>query len=225
MTETDNISPIEGPASNTPAPAHNAPRRTAQTVSWLLHPLVQPVYVLLTIIFSDAYMIHLTGSVKLYLIWVILLYSTVIPMLSIGFLRSIGILSDLSISTRRSRIIPLLIGSICYVLCAITLSKLVTVTAIHKFIIAAACCEIFALIVTPFWKISLHMIGMGCITAMFYLLNIAGMGQMFWALVVSIICSGALASARLQLQSHNLAQIAAGFFGGFIIAMIAILFI
>ena len=106
-----------------------------------------------------------------------------------------------------------------------TLSQLVTVTAIHKFIIAAACSEIFALIVTPFWKISLHMIGMGCITAMFYLLNIAGMGQMFWALVVSIICSGALASARLQLQSHNLAQIAAGFFGGFIIAMIAILFI
>ena len=82
-----------------------------------------------------------------------------------------------------------------------------------------------ALLVTPFWKISLHLICMGGVTAMFTLLSVAGAGQHFWALVVSILLSGALASARLHLGSHNPWQVAAGYFSGLAVAMLAMIYL
>jgi len=200
-------------------------KRAAQTVSWLLHPFAVPLYVLAVMLFSDPYLSHLTREVKTYLVWVVMLYAAVIPALSIGFLRTVGILDDLSISTRRSRVLPLAIGIICYLLCAITVSRLATAGTVRQFVLAAACCEAFALAITPFWKISLHLISMGGVTALFFLLNIAGMGHLFWALIAAILCSGLLASARLQLGAHNPLQVAAGFFGGFTVALLAILYL
>lgn len=215
---------IEGSAAEGPATDVRL-RRAAQTVSWLLHPFAVPLYVLAVMLFADSYLSHLTGEVKTYLVWVVVLYAAVIPALSIGFLRTLGFLDDLSISTRRSRLLPLAIGIVCYMLCAITVSRLASAGAVRQFVLAAACCEAFALAVTPFWKVSLHLTAMGGVTAMFYLLNIAGMGHLFWALIASVLCSGLLASARLQLGAHTPLQVAVGFVGGFAVSTLAILYL
>jgi hypothetical protein len=121
--------------------------------------------------------------------------------------------------------LPLLVGVISYVLCAVTLSDVAVATLVRKFVLAAACCEALALIVTPFWKISPHLICMGGVTAMFMLLSVAGAGQHFWALVVTILLSGALASARLHLGAHNPWQVAAGYFGGLTVAILAMIYL
>lgn len=215
---------IEGSAAEGPATDVRL-RRAAQAVSWLLHPFAVPLYVLAVMLFADSYLSHLTGEVKTYLVWVVVLYAAVIPALSIGFLRTLGFLEDLSISTRRSRLLPLAIGIVCYMLCAITVSRLASAGAVRQFVLAAACCEAFALAVTPFWKVSLHLTAMGGVTAMFYLLNIAGMGHLFWALIASVLCSGLLASARLQLGAHTPLQVAVGFVGGFAVSTLAILYL
>lgn len=219
---------IKGPAieGSAAGPATDVRlRRAAQAVSWLLHPFAVPLYVLAVMLFADSYLSHLTGEVKTYLVWVVVLYAAVIPALSIGFLRTLGFLDDLSISTRRSRLLPLAIGIVCYMLCAITVSRLASAGAVRQFVLAAACCEAFALAVTPFWKVSLHLTAMGGVTAMFYLLNIAGMGHLFWALIASVLCSGLLASARLQLGAHTPLQVAVGFVGGFAVSTLAILYL
>ncbi|MBR2501475.1 MAG: hypothetical protein IKB68_03220, partial [Rikenellaceae bacterium] len=75
------------------------------------------------------------------------------------------------------------------------------------------------------WKISLHLICMGGVTAVFTLLSVAGAGQHFWALVATILLSGALASARLHLGAHNPSQIAVGYFGGLVVAMLAMIYL
>ena len=199
--------------------------RLSRALSWVLHPFVVPLYVMAFMLLTDGFLSRLPASVKNYLAWVVMIYAAIVPMLSIGFMRVLGLLKNLGLHTQRSRLLPLMVGVISYLLCAITLSDLAIAGLVRKFVVAAACCEMLALLVTPFWKISLHLICMGGVTAMFTLLSVAGTGLHFWALVVAILLSGALASARLHLGSHNPWQVTAGYFGGLAVAMLAMIYL
>ena len=226
MTEENQIE-IESTQPEEPTIAHDSSWQTrlSRALSWLLHPFVVPLYVLGFMLLTDGFLSRLPASIKSYLAWIVVLYAAIVPMLSIAFMRGLGLLKNFGLHSQRSRLLPLLMGAISYVLCAITLSDVAVATIIRKFVLAAACCEVLALIVTPFWKISLHLICMGGVTAVFTLLSVAGAGQHFWALVATILLSGALASARLHLGAHNPSQIAVGYFGGLVVAMLAMIYL
>ncbi|MBP3549584.1 MAG: hypothetical protein J6J56_05180 [Rikenellaceae bacterium] len=226
MTEENQIE-IESTQPEEPSIAHDSSWQTrlSRALSWLLHPFVVPLYVLGFMLLTDGFLSRLPASIKSYLAWIVVLYAAIVPMLSIAFMRGLGLLKNFGLHSQQSRLLPLLVGAISYVLCAITLSDVAVATIIRKFVLAAACCEVLALIVTPFWKISLHLICMGGVTAVFTLLSVAGAGQHFWALVATILLSGALASARLHLGAHNPSQIAVGYFGGLVVAMLAIMYL
>ena len=123
------------------------------------------------------------------------------------------------------RLLPLLVGAVCYVLCAITIAKIPSAIFLRKFMIAAACCEVMCLAVSLYWKISLHLTAMGAVVALLVVMNIAGVGDMMVPLMIAILCAGALASARLYLGCHNGQQVLAGFCGGFAVAALAVLFL
>ena len=89
------------------------------------------------------------------------LYTAVIPLLSVGLLRSVGRISSLAIDDRRERILPLAIGIVCYLLCAATVARIPSAMIVRKFMLAGACCELFCLAVTFYWKISLHLAAQG----------------------------------------------------------------
>lgn len=226
MTEENQIE-IESTQPEEPSIAHDSSWQTrlSRALSWLLHPFVVPLYVLGFMLLTDGFLSRLPASIKSYLAWIVVLYAAIVPMLSIAFMRGLGLLKNFGLHSQRSRLLPLLVGAISYVLCAITLSDVAVATIIRKFVLAAACCEVLAFIVTPFWKISLHLICMGGVTAVFTLLSVAGAGQHFWALVATILLSGALASARLHLGAHNPSQIAVGYFGGLVVAMLAMIYL
>lgn len=226
MTEENQIE-IESTQLEEPSIAHDSSWQTrlSRALSWLLHPFVVPLYVLGFMLLTDGFLSRLPASIKSYLAWIVVLYAAIVPMLSIAFMRGLGLLKNFGLHSQRSRLLPLLVGAISYVLCAITLSDVAVATIIRKFVLAAACCEVLALVVTPFWKISLHLICMGGVTAVFTLLSVAGAGQHFWALVATILLSGALASARLHLGAHNPSQIAVGYFGGLVVAMLAMIYL
>lgn len=226
MVEENKID-IELTQAEEPAIANDSSWQTrlSRALSWVLHPFVVPLYVMAFMLLTDGFLSRLPVSVKNYLAWVVMLYAAIVPMLSIGFMRALGLLKDLGLHSQRSRLLPLFVGVVSYLLCAVTLSDVAVAMIVRKFVVAAACCEVLALVVTPFWKISLHLICMGGVTAMFTLLSVAGAGQHFWALVVSILLSGALASARLHLGSHNPWQVTAGYFGGLAVAMLAMIYL
>ncbi len=226
MIEENNIT-VETSQADEPTIAHDSSwaTRLSRALSWMLHPFVVPLYVIGFMLLTDGFLSRLPVSVKSYLAWVVMLYAAIVPMLSIAFMRGLGLIKNLGLHSQRSRLLPLLVGVISYLLCALTLSDVVVAGLVRKFVLAAACCEALALVVTPFWKISLHLICMGGVTAMLMLLSVAGAGQHFWALVATILLSGALASARLHLGAHNPWQVAAGYFGGLTVAIIAMIYL
>lgn len=199
-------------------------RKLSEALSWALHPFVLPMYLMAVLMTLTAFA-HYPANVKIYLMWVVALYALLIPLLMLGVLRSLGRIADFRIDDRRERILPLLVGTICYVLCAITLAKIPSAIFLRKFMLAAACCEALCLAVSFYWKISLHLTGMGAAVALLVVMNVAGVGDMMIPLMCAILCAGALASARLYLGCHNGGQVLAGFCGGFAVATLAVLFL
>lgn len=199
-------------------------RKIANTLSWVLHPFLLPVY-LMAVLLTMTTFAHYSTQVKFYLMWVVALYAIVIPFLVLGVLHSLGRISSFKVDNRRERWLPLAVGIVCYILCAITFAKIPSAIFLRKFMVAAACCEAMCLVVSLWWKISLHLTGMGAVVALLVVMNIIGVGNMLIPLMVTILCAGALASARLYLGCHNGAQVLAGFCGGFAVALLAVLFL
>ena len=189
-------------------------KKIATGISWVLHPFLLPVYLMAVLLTMTAFS-HYPPNVKFYLLWVVALYAIVIPLLSLGVLRSLGRISDYRIDDRRERFLPLLVGAVCYVLCAITIAKIPSAIFPRKFMVAAACCEVLCLVVSF----------MGAVVALLVVMNVVGVGNMLVPLMVAILCAGALASARLYLGCHNGWQVLAGFCGGFAVSVLAVLFL
>ncbi len=199
-------------------------KKLSNGISWVLHPFVLPLYMIVVLLTLTVFA-HYPTNVKFYLLWVVLLYAIIIPILTLGVLRSLGRISSYRVDDRRERLLPLLIGAICYVLCAITIAKIPSAIFLRKFMIAAACCEVMCLVVSLYWKISLHLTGMGAAVALLVVMNVAGVGNMMVPLMFAILLTGALASARLYLGCHNGRQVLAGFCGGFAVATLAVLYL
>ena len=96
--------------------------RLSRALSWVLHPFVVPLYVIAFMLLTDGFLSRLPSSVKSYLAWVVMLYAAIVPMLSIAFMRALGLLKNLGLHTQRSRLLPLVVGVVSYLLCAVTLS-------------------------------------------------------------------------------------------------------
>lgn len=199
-------------------------QKLSNGLSWVLHPFVLPLYVMVVMLTLTIFAGY-PNNVKFYLLWVVALYTVIIPVLGLAVLRSLGRISDYKVDNRRERMLPLLVGVICYVLCAITIAKIPSVDFLRKFMIAAACCEAMCLVVSFYWKISLHLTAMGAVVALLVVMNVVGVGNMLVPLMIAILCAGALASARLYLGCHNGTQVLAGFCGGFAVATLAVLFL
>lgn len=199
-------------------------RKLSNGLSWALHPFVLPLYLIVLLLTGTAFAYY-PSHVKFYLLWVVVLYTIVIPVLSLGVLRSLGHISDYRVDDRRQRMLPLLIGIVCYVLCAITVAKIPSAIFLRKFLLAAACCEAMCFAVSRYWKISLHLTAMGAAVALLVIINVAGTGDMLVPLMAAILCAGALASARLYLGCHDGWQVFAGFGGGFAVCTLAMLFL
>lgn len=196
----------------------------ARFLSWALHPFLLPLYLVAFLLLATPFAYYPAG-VKLYLAWVILLYAMIIPVLGLGVLRSLGRISDFRLDRPSERRWPLLIGTLCYVLCALTLAKLPSAVFLRKFMLAAACCEAMCLVVSFYWKISLHLTAMGAAVALLVIMSIVDPGRSLVPLVLALFGAGALASARLCLGCHTGTQVLAGFCGGFCIAAGALLFL
>lgn len=198
--------------------------RSARFLSWALHPFVLPLYVAAFLLTATPFAYYPAGM-KFYFGWVIVLYAAVVPALGVGVLHSLGRISDWRLDERRDRLWPLLIGTVCYVLCAVTLARIPSAAFLRKFMLAAACCEGMCLAVSYYWKISLHLTAMGAAVALLVIMSIADPGRSLVPLVVALFGAGALASARLYLGCHNAMQVFAGFSGGFCLSVLALLFL
>lgn len=199
-------------------------RVAAQVLSLFFHPVLLPTAGLLLIFSVNSYIAHTTPFEKqLFLITWIFVNTALIPFLFTAVLRWRNLVGSVQLHTREDRIVPFTFALFFYLCNYWLLRDIPMPPVIYSLLFGSSVAVALALIITFFTKVSIHMIGMGGLTAAIY-----GVAELYhlpitWLVMLGIIASGFVGSARYLLESHSLKQIYLGWVIGFITLYIPVM--
>lgn len=191
-------------------------KAAAHIVSYIFHPILLPTVGLLLIFSLNTYIAHTTPMPRqLFIIGWIFMNTAVIPLLFTLLLRWKNIVSSIQLHDRKDRIIPFTFATVFYFTNYILMLDVHLPEILYSLFLGSTIAVGLALIITFFTKISIHMIGMGGIVA-----SVFGVAQIFelpiiGLVMLGIIASGIVGSARYILESHTIRQIYLGWIVGF----------
>lgn len=202
--------------------------RTATFLSVVFHPLLITTY-LFALLFLAAPDLVGVGALELpalgSLLLLIFLNTFVAPAVIIYYFYRFGVVSSLHVDNLRERRLPYLASAIIYAISTYLFGwKLQPIAElapqISVILGSATLSLIIVALVSLFWKISAHATGIGgAIGIVMALLMRYDESALLNPLLIAIITGGFLMSARLYMNAHNLAQIAAGVFCGIFIGV------
>ena len=136
----------------------------------------------------------------------------------------LGVIKSVYMKERKERIIPTVFTGFFYLLGFFLLNRIPVVPSFIKgFMLATILVIAIALAITFFWKISMHMIGIGGLTGAVLALSIR-FGIDAWMIFSFILLiSGLLGSSRLYLNAHTPAQVHCGYLLGGIVVFWGVL--
>jgi hypothetical protein len=185
--------------------------KLSKILSTFFHPVFMPLFGLVVIFNSGIYESGLpVGYIKfLYIIVFLCNVLSIIPVLI--YIKQI---QNLEINERSERIIPLFFASMCFYIGYYIVSVHSQSILVNLFMLSTTAVVVVVLLVSLFWKISIHMAGIGGITGLIIILSYVFRADILILLCVVILISGILASARLASGSHSLLQVIAGYLLG-----------
>jgi len=198
-------------------------RTFAKLISILFHPMLMPLLGIIFIFYSGSYISFLPGNVKRIIILVIGANTLALPLMMMPLFMQFGVVKSLAMESNRERLLPLAFTLIPYILSVYFLAKLPIPVVIPVFMLGASLVIASCLIISYWWKISIHMIGIGGLVGFIIAFSIRMSTDVLPYLLLSILIASLLASARLKAKSHNPIQVYSGFGLGFLIMLIVVL--
>ncbi|MCQ2216094.1 MAG: phosphatase PAP2 family protein [Bacteroidales bacterium] len=189
----------------------------ARGLSILAHPLLVPIYLLLYMLyFSSSPWSKLPMDFKSSVLFYISLGTTLIPLLWMGICIVFRVVSDIEMPSKAERFWPLLLSCITsFVTGIIAERKWELPESLTGIVYGTFAVLLVALVITPFWKISLHSMGMGALLCFVLMIGLDLNIDTGPGLYAIVFLSGIVGWARLYLIAHNIHQIIAGFCVGF----------
>ena len=192
--------------------------RLSKAVSVVLHPFLVPLYMVSLLLLAGTVYSLYPLKVKIYLIWVTLLFTTIIPVLVIALLKSYRKDRRCGFERPQGTLHP-----------AARYDRLLYVVRRRH------CEDSFGADVEPFYvcgsllcrRVSFCQLlledqpaydGVGCCRGFYRSDQYRQRRGLFAAFIAALLAAGALGSARLKLGYHTLSQVAVGFATGFIVA-------
>jgi hypothetical protein len=203
----------------------NTADKLAKIVSGIFHPLFMPLYGFLILFTAPTFLRYLPANVKYVIFAVVLINNVLIPLALMLFFRFRNVISSFNIEEKSERIFPLLTTSILYCTTSFIVFRFQIPFFLKSFIFATSILSILLSMINFGWKISIHSAGAGAIAATVVVLSLKLHTPLTGYLIAVILAGGLVLASRLKLNSHNPAQVWAGFFLGFIVISLFILFI
>lgn len=198
-------------------------RTLAQLLSVVFHPLLLPTYLFAFILYyMPASMLTLPLESRWVVLSMIVISTFVVPGLGAYTMVRMGQLDSLEMKRREQRGLPLLFTGVCYTVTAYLLFKTSALDVVFFFVMGLIAASVFlTYFVSLFWKVSAHSVGMGGALGLLLVLNrLMPDGSITMAIIVVIILSGAVLSARLALHAHTPAQVYTGYGAGLLLTII-----
>lgn len=188
----------------------------------LFHPLFAPMYVTFVLLYGDSSLSHFSSDVKCVFIAVIFFTTIIIPMAFLPVLKFTKLISSYNIERNVDRSLPLMFVAISYMCTQLFVIDGMNVSIFSRIFSSAGVLVSLLAAISYFWKISLHTVALSAVSAILYVLMFVGFGNFETWLIVSLICTGIVGSARLYLGKNNIYQILSGVIIGFLVTILII---
>jgi hypothetical protein len=198
--------------------------KLAKVVYVVFYPLLIPVYGMLLLFSAPTLLGYLPGSIKKIVLIILITNNLFVPLAFMPFLRFRGYISSFRMDDRQERIIPLLLSALLYSVTAYIFIKFQIPFFIKSYIFSVFFLVIAATVINFWYKISIHAIAAGGLTALVFILSLRMHVPLTEYIIMTVIFSGLVLSAGLQLRRHSPAEVWTGFLTG-VAGMIFILLI
>lgn len=197
--------------------------KIAKGISIALHPYLIPSYIAIIILYTDSAFMLFPWRFKLYMLWVSALYSCILPIVTSSVLYFIGRNPRYKFLRRHSRIMTLVVSICCYALGVINFMGRQSLGVFMEIATIGLCSCIIMLLCLKWWRISPYLITCGGAVTFLTMMNMIGRSSHLTSLLVAILLTGCLASARLYLGQENLKQEAWSLIIGIVACVITLL--
>jgi hypothetical protein len=199
-------------------------KKIALVITVLLHPLLMPFLGLLIIFRADTYMSFIEHRLLIKILIFIFVLTVALPLSFLPFYLYARLVRKVEMNSTRERVIPYFLTFILFYIAHFMVKKLPLNDIYSLFLFAVSVSVLVMSIITYFWKISAHMVGIGGITGLIISLSLRYGANYMVMLIVAIILAGITGYSRLMLASHKPSQVYSGFALGFFIISFFCLF-
>lgn len=193
----------------------------ATIVSYVLHPLLMPLYVILLFWeMNNRAHFYPGNEVWMYILLVVLINTLLLPVIMFLMMKKLNIIRSLEMEHRSDRLYPFVITGIFYLTSWFVFRSLSILDIITFMFVVSALLVLVAAIVNLFWKISIHAMSLGAMAVFIIFLTSVHFINTNWPAYLVVLISGLVGWARLTLKTHSPAQVYVGYLTGGIITSV-----
>lgn len=182
-------------------------------LSMVFSPLFVPIYGT-AIAFAVTPLRYLTLATLVQVISIVATFTAILPLFILFIMKKTGRISDIDISNRRQRTLPIILMLVCYILAMLYIAGVHGPAWLILYFASGIATALVLGIITVAckWKISMHGAGMGNLIGLVVALEAFGISDfnLLWLISVIIIVAGMVGTARIILNKHTIMQVFCG---------------
>jgi membrane-associated phospholipid phosphatase len=194
----------------------------ARIISVCFHPLLMTTYLIALLSLTLPLALHPVNAESFQsFMLLIFLMTFALPALNIALFRMFGTIRSFSMEERSERIIPFFLITFIYAFVTwlfVTKTRVSFDDSLFKILAIIDCLVMCAALITLFFKISIHSMGiLGVLGIVLPLNKVAENNALFIPTIILVVLAGLVMSARLQLNAHSPREVMLGGITGFAI--------
>lgn len=190
--------------------------RLAKIISYIFHPVFMPIYGLLLLYNMKSYFsFELILKARLLLLAFVFVTTILFPLLIVALMKKQGFIESYQMKSREERRFPYLITAIFYFVTYQMLRQMQFPEVYSFYFMGATFLLAMVVIINIWWKISIHMVGLGGVCGMVCGLAVTLSANMIFLISGIILAGGIVGYARLKLETHKPSEVYSGYLAGF----------
>jgi hypothetical protein len=188
--------------------------KVSKVFSVMFHPLFIPLYGLLLVYSSPTLLYYIPFQLKRTIFIMVLANNVLLPLSLAAVLYYRGAIKTFNARDRNERVVLLTFAMVMYTITALLLLKIQVPNLFRAYFISIAVVTLVTLIITSFYRISLHAAGIGGLLSLTIFMILLYDITSAWQLVMVLALGGAVMSSRLYLNDHTPTEVWTGLFAG-----------
>lgn len=194
----------------------------ARIISMIFTPFYLSL-VSLVALFVFSYMSRLPLGYQLKVVTIVYVFTVLLPSVLIHIYRRYQGWTTIQMGRKERRMVPYIIAIMSYFACYYLMIVMRIPQFMANIVVTALIIQVACAIANVWWKISIHMAGIGGMAGALLKVSMVFQFNPLWWLSVIILVAGLVGTARMILRQHSLQDIVGGFLVGGVCGFLLIL--